>query len=233
MEEDDFGNQVEREYLMTTGYLWTEQYPETKKVFEDGGKPHSMELDSEKLEGHWARDSKDGLEFFIINDAIISKLCILGDNVEPCFEGSSITAPEISKTFTKMDDDFTKTLFSMMEDLKFALQGGDTVSELDNQASVEEIQVEENFSSENQDNHVENEMFENQEVTEEISNPSDQTEAQEEYEVKQTDDSAEAHTEEQKLANGKVGILPEEKQEESDAPTEGDTSNLEAVLHII
>jgi len=27
---------------MTTGYLWTEQYPETKSIFDDGGKPQSM-----------------------------------------------------------------------------------------------------------------------------------------------------------------------------------------------
>lgn len=62
--------------------------------------------------------------FFIINDAIFSKLCILGDDVEPCFEGSSITAPEVSTSFTKIDDNFKKTLYTMMQDLKFALEGG-------------------------------------------------------------------------------------------------------------
>jgi hypothetical protein len=25
---DDFGNVIQREYLMTTGYLWVKQYPE-------------------------------------------------------------------------------------------------------------------------------------------------------------------------------------------------------------
>jgi hypothetical protein len=53
-----------------------------------------------------------------------SKLCILGDDVEPCFEGSSITAPEVSTSFTKIDDNFKKTLYTMMQDLKFALEGG-------------------------------------------------------------------------------------------------------------
>jgi hypothetical protein len=33
-EEDEFGNSVEREYLMTTGYLWTEQFEECKSVVE-------------------------------------------------------------------------------------------------------------------------------------------------------------------------------------------------------
>ena len=64
------------------------------------------------------------VEFFIINDAIFSKLCILGEDVEPCFEGSSVTAPNVSASFTKIDDNFKQTLFSMMQDLRFALQGG-------------------------------------------------------------------------------------------------------------
>ena len=120
---DEFGNIVTREYLMTTGYLWTGQYEECKSVIE-GGKPQSMELDEENLNGHWSTDSKSGMDFFIINDAIFSKLCILGDDVEPCFEGSSITAPEVSTSFTKIDDNFKKTLYTMMQDLKFALEGG-------------------------------------------------------------------------------------------------------------
>lgn len=120
---DEFGNVTTREYLMTTGYLWTGQYEECKSVI-DQGKPQSMELDEESLEGHWSTNSNTGMDFFIINDAIFSKLCILGDDVEPCFEGSRITANEVSKTFTKMDDGFKQTLYTMMQDLKFALEGG-------------------------------------------------------------------------------------------------------------
>ena len=72
---DDFGNEIEREYLVTTGYLWTGQFPEAQAVI-DSGKPQSMELDESTLDGHWATNNKNGLEFFIINDAIVSKLCI-------------------------------------------------------------------------------------------------------------------------------------------------------------
>ena len=120
---DDFGNKVTREYLMTTGYLWTGQYEEAKLAI-DEGRPQSMELDEETLDGHWSTNNNTGMDFFIINDAIFSKLCILGEDIEPCFEGSSITAQEVSKNFTKMDDDFKKTLFTMMQDLKHALKGG-------------------------------------------------------------------------------------------------------------
>ena len=121
-ETDDFGNVEIREYLMTTGYLWTGQYPECQSAVAEG-RPQSMELDEETLNGKWAKNNKTGLDFFIINDAIFSKLCILGQDVEPCFEGAAVSAPTVSASFTKVDDDFTKTLYDMMQELKFALKG--------------------------------------------------------------------------------------------------------------
>ena len=114
---DDFGNKVLREYLMCEGYLWTEQYEEAKKVISEG-RPHSMELDEKTLKGHWSTDNNSGIDFFIINDAIFSKLCILGEDVEPCFEGSAVTAPDVSSSFTLDSNEFKNTLHSMMKDLK-------------------------------------------------------------------------------------------------------------------
>lgn len=131
---DEFGNKVLREYLMCEGYLWTEQYEEAKMVI-DEGRPHSMELDEKTLKGHWSTDNNRGIEFFIINDAIFSKLCILGEDVEPCFEGSSVTTPEVSSSFTLKADEFTSTLFTMMKELKeltFSLkeQGGNSMEDM-------------------------------------------------------------------------------------------------------
>lgn len=133
IDTDDFGNEIEREYLMTTGYLWTGQYEEAQTVIENG-KPQSMELDESTLEGKWEVNSKDGMEYFIIDDAMFSKLCILGDDVEPCFEGASVTAPEVSTSFSKVDNTFVRTLYTMMQDLKSALdkQGGQSKMELEN-----------------------------------------------------------------------------------------------------
>ena len=128
---DDFGNTITREYLMATGYLWTGQYEECKSVIENG-KNQSMELDEETLDGNWSTNSKTGMDFFIINDAIFSKLCILGDDVEPCFEGARVTAPDVSTSFTKVDDTFKKTLYTMMQELKFALEGGQSNMDLEN-----------------------------------------------------------------------------------------------------
>ena len=89
---NEFNETITRTYLMTTGYLWTGQFKEVQSVI-DNNKSQSMELDETTLQGHWTTDIKDDMEFFIINDAIFSKLCILGDDVEPCFEGAGITAP--------------------------------------------------------------------------------------------------------------------------------------------
>ena len=141
-DEDDFGNKVEREYLMTTGYLWTGQFEECQVAVTEG-RPQSMELDEETLDGNWSTNVKTGMDFFIINDAIFSKLCILGDDVEPCFEGSSVKAPEVSTSFTKVDESFRNTLYTMMQDLKFALEGGRNMEEIENVVTNEESLVEE------------------------------------------------------------------------------------------
>lgn len=115
---DEFGNTVNREYLMTTAYLWTGQYPEIERCVKEG-MGQSMELDGKSINGHWAENYESGIEFFIINDASFTKLCVLGDGVEPCFEGASVEAPNISDKFSK--EGFTTTLYNMMNELKFAL----------------------------------------------------------------------------------------------------------------
>lgn len=113
-------NGVEHEYLMTEGWLWTGQYPETKRILERGNN-HSMELDENLIDAEWTKDSNGEPQFFIINEAIISKLCILGEDYEPCFEGSQITPVQFS-----FEDSFKQQLFSMMNELKELLEKGGT-----------------------------------------------------------------------------------------------------------
>ena len=114
VDTDEFGQDIEREYMMTTGYLWTGQFEEAKSVIQEG-KGQSMELDPDTLDGHWANDVKTEMDFFIINDALFSKLCILGNDVEPCFEGASVSAKYSA------DDSFARSLYSMMKELQEAL----------------------------------------------------------------------------------------------------------------
>ena len=126
---DEFGNEIEHEYMMTTGYLWTGQFPESQQVI-DEGKGQSVELDEDTLDGHWANDAKSGMDFFIINDAIFSKLCILGDDVEPCFEGASITGG-VDSNYTESTE-FAHTLYTMIKQLQETIgtkEGGKNMPE--------------------------------------------------------------------------------------------------------
>jgi hypothetical protein len=50
-----------------------------------------MELDEDTCKGKWEYDENKFSDFFIINEAFFSKLCILGEDCEPCYEGSQIT----------------------------------------------------------------------------------------------------------------------------------------------
>lgn len=110
----------EREYLMTEGWLWTGQYPECQRIIEKGN-GQSMELDPKNIDAFWSKDENGSPRFFIINEAIISKLCILGEDYEPCFEGATIEAPKLEFSF---DEDFKMKLFSMMNDIKEILEKG-------------------------------------------------------------------------------------------------------------
>ena len=167
IDTDDFGNGVERTYLVTQGTVWTGQFPEIKQAIREG-RPHSMELDEETIQGHWTENYKSNMQIFIINDAIFSKLCILGEDVEPCFEGSSVTAPEVSAHFTKDTAEFTKTLYSMMKELKaltYSLneQGGKPMTAETVQNNVPNS-APENFSNE-QDKNVSQVNAENNNIT--------------------------------------------------------------------
>lgn len=114
---DDDG--VDREYLVTEGYLWTKAFPESKRVLTRGN-AQSMELDEETLDATWTKDNKGLPKFFIINEAMILKLCILGEDVEPCFEGANITAA----TQFSFEPEFKQKLFDMMAEIKKLLQEG-------------------------------------------------------------------------------------------------------------
>ena len=114
---------IPHEYLLTEGYIWTGQYPESERVITKGNN-QSMELDEGTLDAFWTKDNNGKPQFFIINEAIMSKLCILGEDVEPCFEGASISPVQFS-----FEDDYKNKLFSFMEKMQEILsnEGGTPV----------------------------------------------------------------------------------------------------------
>lgn len=116
---------VEHEYLVTECYLWTGAYPECKRVVDEGNN-QSMELNKENQVGSWSISNNSGKRIFIYNEALIEKLCILGQNIEPCFEGAQITA------FSLNTNEFMREMYSMITELQ------DTLNKGGSQATMEE-----------------------------------------------------------------------------------------------
>lgn len=129
---------IEREYLMTEGYIWTGQYPETQRIVNKGNN-QSMQLSNDPtlLDAHWTKNENGEPQFFIINEAVIQNLCILGEDYEPCFEGTTITAPKIQFS---LDDDFKNQMFSFMTEIKELIKegGNDSMSTEEMKTSVAE-----------------------------------------------------------------------------------------------
>ena len=211
-DQDEFGNTCVREYLMTEGYLWTGQFEECQRVLENSN-PQSMELDEKTLKGYWSTDNNKGVDFFIINDAVFSKLCILGDDVEPCFEGANVSAPNLSSQFSK-DNEFTKSLFTMMSELKFALNNSEGGKPMHNEIQNELDNNVASTSFENQDN-VEAPVTQFDESGESgAENSSDsQTSAEDEIQETSTEEEGEAVV----LTASKSSANDEEKVLEDDA----------------
>lgn len=188
---------VEHEYLMTEGYLWTGQYPEAQRILEHGNN-QSMELDNEKIKAEWTKDDNGKPQFFIINEAIISKLCILGEDFEPCFEGSNITKVQFS-----LDEDFTSQMTNFVKEMKEILSKGGAQVENTEFEKVEEV--------------VEEISVEEVEVEVSAEEPQDAPEEASEMDFKK-DDQEEPKEEEEKPEEGKE----EEPSEEEDSESKGE-----------
>lgn len=97
---DDDG--VEREYLCTPAILW-KRTPVYQKLKRDGVSGQSMEIN--------VKDGKvvDGL--FEIDAFEFTAFCLLGDDIEPCFEGAQVemfSLSDLSNRLSEMMDDFKK-----------------------------------------------------------------------------------------------------------------------------
>jgi hypothetical protein len=78
---------VMREYACVDVLIFTALYEEAKDII---GKSQSMELYHPSVKYH--KQKIDGQEYFVFDDACFLGLQVLGDNVEPCFEGASFFA---------------------------------------------------------------------------------------------------------------------------------------------
>lgn len=204
-EIDETGKSAIREYLMTTGFLWTGQFPECEEVVKGNGKRHSMELDEDSLHGDWTKQYNSKMKLFIINDAIFSKLCILGSKEEPCFEGSTITDLQIAKEFS-LEDKFTRTLFSMMQELKDALEQG-------GQTKMAEI-ILENQDKTEQSNSLENDINTDDSSSVDFAKEKEKDEEQSDKSKEQESDESDSEKEDKENESGKDKENKEEDEDE-------------------
>jgi hypothetical protein len=115
-EEVEGPDGVVRNFLTVSAYLWTAKYPEVDRVA-SGNNWQSMELNRDFSVGEWIT-RKDGSYYFKFTDAVIEALCILGNDVEPCFEGASFKTP--NSEFAMQD--FKSQFELMMTEFKNALE---------------------------------------------------------------------------------------------------------------
>ena len=193
-----------RDYLMCKGYLWTGRYPHLKSIIENG-KGQSMEFFEQSVKGNWTIFPEVDREIFIIDEAKISALCVLGDDVEPCFEGASVSAPGVLYSLKK--DDFKLEFNSFMFELnKILKEGSNTVEEFTKtevdvdvevitESTIDENLVDENFENSTvettevseEDTKIETEMSLDSEedttveVVEEFTTQDNQTVSSEDY----------------------------------------------------
>lgn len=110
----------EHEYLCCDVYIWTGAYPESQRIL-DSGNNQSMEVTQDT--GFWTNDDKTNARIFIYNEALIEKLCILGENVEPCFEGAQIHKAFSLESSPEFQE-FKATMYSMLNELQETLSKG-------------------------------------------------------------------------------------------------------------
>lgn len=79
---DDDG--VEREYACVNVYYYTALYEEAGDIF---GKAQSMELYRKSIKGDWK--IIEGKQYYVFETGCFLGLQVLGDDVEPCFEGAA------------------------------------------------------------------------------------------------------------------------------------------------
>ncbi len=80
--EDEDG--VMRTYLCCDVLLFTALYEEANDIF---GKAQSMEIYPPSISGAW--EIIDGVEYFVFKEGCFLGLQVLGEQVEPCFEGAA------------------------------------------------------------------------------------------------------------------------------------------------
>lgn len=165
---------VYRTYACTDVILWTGRYPIASRIV---GKSHSMELNPDTVEGEWVETEDDF--YFQFSNAEFFGLCILGDDYEPCFEGSSFYELHRKEEQKPVSHELQEMFSLYKKELDIASEnqtGGQEMEEENKDLNVEEQVPETNEVVEEQE--VET-PAEGEEVVEEETTPEEEGEAEE------------------------------------------------------
>lgn len=123
---------VSRTYACFDVHLYTGRYAEANQIM---GKKQSMELDPDSINGSWRVVS--GQDVFVFDDALLSGCCVLGDDVEPCFEGSAFYSLENKTEFAEYLKTARDTILTFMREVhtpivtgELKIEGGTTQMKL-------------------------------------------------------------------------------------------------------
>ena len=197
---------VYRTYACTDIVLWTGRYPVASRIV---GKSHSMELNPDTVQGEWVDDGEDF--YFQFTNAEFFGLCVLGNDYEPCFEGSSFyelhkkeEKPNFSAEVKEMF-----TLYKNELDIADENQTGGQVMEEENKDQIaEEVLEQEVPNTEEQEEQEVPAQDEGAEEQEQEEQPTEEQEPEQEDE----EESEEEETESEEEGEGSE----EEEQEESE-----------------
>lgn len=143
-----------KEYLVCDGYLYSGRYPETLRVIQEGNNHQSMEIDPATVVGKWSQVPNSSDMAFVITEANFLGLCILGADVEPCFEGATLepvmnfsaettNSLALGRALEYESKKASKEMGDFMKELEFALNHDPSVvsvEKMDNEEHLENVQ---------------------------------------------------------------------------------------------
>lgn len=208
---------VYRTYACADIILWTGRYPVASRIV---GKSHSMELNPDTVQGEWVDDEEIGF-YFKFTNAEFFGLCVLGEEYEPCFEGSSFYELNQKKD-GKLFSDEVKEMFTLYKD-SFDIAdenqtGGQGMEEEIN--SVEEEVVETPTTEEVVENKEEVEKTETEvpAIEEEVVEENNEEETNSEEEEVETETNSEEEKPEEEVEEETETETEEVEEEETEKP---------------
>ena len=206
---------VYRTYACVDVVLWTGRYPVASKIV---GKSHSMELNPDTISGEWV-EHDDEICFEFTNAEFIG-LCVLGNEYEPCFEGSSFYELQKDNKLSKVKEDLKEmyNLYTQVESIADENPTGGQEMEDENKelTPTEGSEEVETTPAQGEEKPATEEVVEEttEEVTEEQNGEEEQETPTEEVEE---EDSEKAEGSEETPADEEVENQPTEKEVELNA----------------